>query len=116
MGDGDSIFYAFRAAGCGAATCLPLWSGDAVGAQAAIISSPTVANGLVYVGENNGMVMVFNASGCVTAFCHPITQLLVNNEQIVSSSPTVVNGTVYVGSADQNQPPIGRLYVYKLSH
>ena len=37
------------------------------------------------------MVMVFNASRYVTAFCHPITQLLVNNEQIVSSSPIVVN-------------------------
>jgi outer membrane protein assembly factor BamB len=46
----------------------------------------------------------------------PLTQLLTQNEPVVSSSPTVVNGTVYVGSADQNSAPIGRLYVYKLSN
>jgi len=67
------------------------------------------------VSENNGMVMVFNVNGCGTSFCLPLNQLLTSNEPIVSSSPAVVNGSVYVGSADQNQAPIGRLYVYKLS-
>jgi outer membrane protein assembly factor BamB len=98
------------------ATCAPLWKGGAIGPQGAIISSPAIANGLVYVGENNGMVMVFDANGCGISFCLPLTQLLTNNETIVSSSPAVVNGTVYVGSADQTQVPIGRLYVYKLSN
>ena len=116
VGDGDAQFWAFKASGCGSTICSALWSGGAVGEQAAIISSPAIANGLVYVGENNGMVMVFNASGCGQSFCLPLTQLLVHNEQIVSSSPAVVNGTVYVGSADQNVGPIGRLYVYKLSN
>jgi hypothetical protein len=60
------------------------------------------------------MVMVFNVNGCGTSFCFPVTQLLTNNEQIVSSSPAVVNGSVYFGSADQSQAPIGRLYVYKV--
>jgi outer membrane protein assembly factor BamB len=114
IGDGDAIFYAFPAAGCGSAVCAPLWSGDAVGEQAAIISSPAIANGLVYVGENNGMVMVFDANGCGSSFCQPVTQLLTQNEQIVSSSPAVVNGTVYFGSANENAVPMGRLYVYKL--
>ena len=68
----------------------------------------------MYVGENNGMVMVFDANGCGTSFCLPVTQLLTQNEQIVSSSPAVVNGTVYFGSANQLAFPTGRLYVYKL--
>jgi len=116
VGDGDSLFYAFKASGCGTATCAPLWTGQAIGPQAAITTAPAIAGGLVYVGENNGMVMVFNANECGKSFCFPLTQLLTNNEQIVSSSPAVVNGSVYFGSADQNQAPIGRLYVYKLSN
>jgi len=80
-----------------------------------MVSAPTIANGLVYASENNGMVMVFNAAGCGNSLCLPLTQLLTQNEPIVSSSPTVVNGTVYFGSADQNVPPIGRLYVFKRS-
>jgi hypothetical protein len=68
------------------------------------------------VSENNGMVMVFNANGCGSSLCSPITQLLTLNEQIVSSSPVVVNGSVYVGSANQNAAPIGRLYVFKLAN
>ncbi|MGA8763388.1 MAG: PQQ-binding-like beta-propeller repeat protein, partial [Candidatus Sulfotelmatobacter sp.] len=115
VGDGDAEFHAFSASGCGSATCAPLWTGTAVGEQAAILSAPAVANGLVYVSENNGMVMVFNANGCGQSFCQPITQLMTQNEQIVSSSPVVVNGSVYFGSANQFSPPIGRLYVFKRS-
>jgi len=111
----DDLIFAFPAGGCGSSTCSPLWSGEAVGAQAGIVSAPTIANGLLYVSENNGMVMVFNAGGCGKSFCLPLTQLFTENEQIVSSSPTVVNGTVYFGSADEAAPPIGRLYVYKLA-
>ena len=59
-------------------------------------------------------VMVFDARGCGKSVCLPITQLLTNNEPIVSSSPAVVNGSVYFGSADQLSSPIGRLYVFKL--
>jgi outer membrane protein assembly factor BamB len=114
IGSGDDLLYAFNANGCGQSTCQFLWRGEAVGAQAALVSTPAVANGVVYVGENNGMVEVFDANGCNSPICLPLTQLLINNEQIVSSSPAVVNGTVYVGSADQFNPPIGRLYVYKL--
>jgi outer membrane protein assembly factor BamB len=105
----------FPAAGCGQAICKPLWLGEAVGAQAAVISSPTIANGVVYVGENDGAMLVFDANGCGQFVCLPLNQLLTNNEQIVSSSPAVVNGTVYFGSADQFGSPIGRLYVFKLS-
>lgn len=115
IGSGDDLLYAFDANGCGKASCNFLWRGEAVGAQAALISSPAVANGLVYVGENNGMVEVFDANGCGQSICLPVTQLEIHNEQVVGSSPAVVNGAVYVGSADQFNPPIGRLYVYKLA-
>jgi hypothetical protein len=60
---------------------------QADGQQGAIVSAPAVANGLVYVSENNGMVVVFNAKGCGKSLCLPLTQLLTHNEPIVSSSP-----------------------------
>ena len=115
IGSGDDLMYVFDANGCHMPTCNFLWRGEAIGAQAALLSTPAVANGVVYVGENNGMVEVFDANGCGDSICLPLTQLRTNNEQIVSSSPAVVNGTVYFGSADQFSPPIGRLYVFKLS-
>ena len=54
IGSGDDLLYAFDANGCNQLTCAALWRGQAVGAQAALISSPTVANGLVYVGRTMG--------------------------------------------------------------
>ena len=115
IGSGDDLLYAFDAKGCNQPTCTALWRGEAIGAQAALLSAPAVANGLVYVGENNGMVEVYDANGCDNSICLPVTQLRTNNEPIVSSSPAVINGAVYFGSADQFSPPIGRLYVFKLS-
>jgi outer membrane protein assembly factor BamB len=115
IGSGDDLLYAFDANGCHQPTCTALWRGEAIGAQAGLVSTPAVANGVVYVGENNGMVEVFDANGCGDSICLPLTQLLTNNEPIVSSSPAVVNGTVYFGSADQGSSPIGRLYVFKLA-
>ncbi|HEY6768276.1 MAG TPA: PQQ-binding-like beta-propeller repeat protein [Candidatus Sulfotelmatobacter sp.] len=112
----DDFLYAFEAAGCGQASCQPLWFGMADGQQASIVSAPAIANGLIYASENNGMVMVFSDAGCAHLPCLPLNQLMTQNEPIVSSSPAVVNGTVYVGSANQNSPPIGRLYVFKLSN
>ena len=112
----DDLLYAFPAKGCGTSSCTPLWEGIATGSQAAIVSAPAIANGLVYASENNGMVMVFDANGCGSTICSPLAQLLTQNEQIVSSSPVVVNGTVYFGSANEFVPPIGRLYVFKLSN
>jgi outer membrane protein assembly factor BamB len=111
----DDLLYAFPAKGCGSSSCAPLWEGIATGEQAAIVSAPAIANGLVYASENNGMVMVFDANGCGSIICSPLNQLLTQNEQIVSSSPAVVNGTVYFGSANQNEIPVGRLYVFTLS-
>ena len=52
--------YAFPAAGCGAATCPPLWSattGDVIGA------SPTVVNGTVYIGSEDGRLHAYDLSG-----------------------------------------------------
>ena len=105
----------FDASGCGQPQCGPLWLDFGSGTQAAILSSPTVANGVVYAGKNNGEVLAWNAEPCGQFVCDEIWSFL-TNDPIVSSSPTVVNGTIYIGGADKSAPEdtAGRLYVFTL--
>jgi outer membrane protein assembly factor BamB len=105
----------FSAAGCGQALCAPLWQLFGSGAQAAVLSSPTVANGVVYAGRNTGEVLAWRAGPCGQTLCTQIWSGA-TNDQIVSSSPTVVNGKVYIGSADNLFPEDiqGRIYVFAL--
>jgi outer membrane protein assembly factor BamB len=72
-------------------------------------SSPAVANGVVYVGSDDGKLEAFDAngvSGCSgnPKTCIPLWTASAGSE--VRSSPAVANGVVYVGSAD------GRLYAF----
>jgi outer membrane protein assembly factor BamB len=106
----------FAAGGCGQATCEALWTDFGTGAQAAVLSSPTLANGVVYAGRNTGEVLAWPANGCGASVCFEIWKGL-TGDQIVSSSPTVVNGTVYIGSADNlaSEDSQGRIYVWELT-
>lgn len=105
----------YAAAGCKQATCNPLWVDFGSGRQAAVVSSPTVANGVVYAGRNTAEVLAWPAGPCRSHGCTNIWSGA-TNDPIVSSSPTVVNGRLYIGSADDNSPSqiAGRLYVFAL--
>lgn len=105
----------YSASGCGHATCDLLWLDFASGAQAAVIASPTVANGVVYAGRNTAEVLAWAAGPCGQSMCSNIWSGQ-TGDQIVTSSPTVVNGKLYIGSADKNFPEdiSGRLYVFGL--
>lgn len=105
----------YAANGCGKATCAPLWIDFGTGFQAAVVSSPTVANGVVYAGRNTSEVLAWSQGSCHKSVCDNIWSGA-TNDSIVSSSPTVVNGQIYIGSADQNSPSniSGRLYVFGL--
>src|SRR5206468_700980 len=52
----------YSASGCGQSQCDPLWTLFGSGEQAAVLSSPTVANGVVYAGRNTGEVLAWSAS------------------------------------------------------
>lgn len=105
----------YAAAGCGRSTCNPLWRDFGSGAQAAVVSSPTVANGIVFAGRNTGEVLSWSAAPCGHPSCSNIWSGA-TQDQIVTSSPTVVNGKLYIGSADNHFPEnsAGRLYVFGL--
>ncbi len=69
--NGPNGVLAFDAAGCGAATCAPLWSGD-IGAGPT--TPPVVAGGVVYVGKGLAVV-AFDAAGCGAAACPPLVSV-----------------------------------------
>src|SRR5205823_9213817 len=84
--------------------CSPLWTA-ATGAD--VYSSPAVANGVVYVGSQDGKLYAFDAAGTTNCSgtpktCYPLWTAA-NSTAIsdaVNSSPAVANGTVYVGFND----------------
>jgi outer membrane protein assembly factor BamB len=106
----------YSASGCGQQTCDKLWSLLGTGAQADILSSPTVANGVVYAGRNTGEVLVW-ADPCNQPSCTELWKGL-TQDPIVSSSPTVVNGKIYIGGDDNHfgENISGRLYVFELQN
>jgi outer membrane protein assembly factor BamB len=53
--NGLGQLYAFRAAGCGAATCQPVWVAPQVPNTD---SSPVTANGMVYIASSDGLLRV----------------------------------------------------------
>lgn len=59
------------------------------------ISSPAVANGVVYVGSIDGNVYALNARTGALVWQYP-------TGGYIQSSPAVANGVVYVGSEDGN--------------
>ena len=105
----------YSASGCGQPRCQPLWTDFGPGAQAAVLSSPTVANGVVYAGRNTGEVLAWSAAPCGTPTCTSLWSGA-TGAPIVSSSPAVVNGKLYIGSANNLAPQNiqGRLYVFAL--
>jgi outer membrane protein assembly factor BamB len=87
--------FAFDVRACATGACLPLWSAKvAVGD-----SSPTVSNGVVYVGSQFGGVYAFSASGCGRSVCDPLW--VGNTAGFVDNSPAVSGGMVYVGGSDK---------------
>ena len=102
IGSSDGTLWAYPAGGCGHFLCdTPLWQSTSL---AQILDTPTVANGIVYVGSqtsfdsNDGKLDVFSADGCGKPVCQPLWQGLAGPESILMSSPTVAGGVVYVGS------------------
>jgi outer membrane protein assembly factor BamB len=118
FGSTDHDLYAFDATGSNGCsgtpkTCtVPLWFADTGGS---IFSSPSVANGVVYVGSGDGKLDAFDAAGsvgCLGMFpssCAPLWSGITAGA--IFSSPAVANGVLYVGSNDTSL-----LYAFKPPH
>jgi outer membrane protein assembly factor BamB len=66
------------------------------------MSSPAVANGVVYVGSEDGNMYALNAATGAKEWSY-------TTGNSVISSPAVANGVVYVGSNDQRVYAFGLL-------
>jgi outer membrane protein assembly factor BamB len=69
---------------------------------AVIESSPAVANGLLYVGSEDGKLYAFDAT--CRKDCLPLWSYTTGDA--IESSPAIANGLLYVGSYD------GKLYAF----
>jgi eukaryotic-like serine/threonine-protein kinase len=65
-----------------------------------VLSSPAVANHVVYVGSEDGNVDALNAATGAKLWSYTTSNQ-------VFASPVVVNGVVYVGSGDGNMYAFG---------
>jgi outer membrane protein assembly factor BamB len=98
----DGVLSAFRAAGCGAADCEPLWRGSTPKGDG-FIGTPAVASGVVLAGATDHVLYAFPAVGCGRATCAPVwTAAVTDTPQTVA----VANGTAYVGDFG------GRVYAF----
>jgi len=70
-------------------------------------SSPTVANGVVYVGSDDGKMYAFNAAGCGSGQCQPLWTYQTGG--LIFSSSAVADGVLYFGSTDHH------LYAFHLN-
>ncbi len=87
-------------------TCEPLWSSSPLAVS--VLSTPTVANDILYVGADGGNLFAFDALGATGCnaqhVCLPLWRAPTGGP--VKSSPSVANGRVFVGSQD------GKLYAF----
>ncbi len=77
----------------------PLWSFPTGGE---VLSSPVIADGMVYVGSRDKRLYAFDAT-CRNA-CQPLWSFLTGSD--IYSSPAVAGGMVYIGSDD------GKFYAF----
>ncbi len=106
IGSHDNTLYAFDTSQClniaPNTNCPTLWTWTApANAARPFESSPTVANGVLYVGSLDGNLYIYNAQSGT------LLQHFTTGGSIISS-PTVLNGVVYVGSND------GYLYAFHI--
>ncbi len=92
--NGLGQLYAFRAAGCGAAVCKPIWVAQVPNTD----SSPVTAAGVVYIAASDGTLRAYAEKGCGQATCSPLWAGSIGTS--ADASPAVGGGIVYVTAGD----------------
>ncbi|MFI5898194.1 PQQ-binding-like beta-propeller repeat protein [Actinoplanes sp. NPDC051513] len=93
--NGLGTLAAFRAAGCGRATCTPVWTAPVPNTG----SSPTVSGGILYIVSGDGRLLAFTAAGCGRSTCAPLWTG--NLKSSSNGAPAVANGLVYATSQER---------------
>ncbi|HEY6542499.1 MAG TPA: serine/threonine-protein kinase [Ktedonobacteraceae bacterium] len=98
IGSNDKTLYAYDTNRClntaPNTSCPSLWTWTAPAQTAQPFeSSPTVANGVLYIGSEDGNLYAYSAQSGTKLWSYPTGGKII-------SSPIVLNGMVYVGSTD----------------
>jgi hypothetical protein len=114
--DNSPFLFGFAAAGCGQATCQPVWRGAL--ANAVVDSSPAVVNGIAYVGDFGGRMYAFDVVACGARHnlkCAPLWTGQAGAEEELTTAPVVGQHFVFVSSflVDPNVFT-GRLNAFKI--
>ena len=111
----DDKLYAFDATGVTGCigspkVCSPLWSGGTGGSSA---GSPSVANGVVYIGSWSNTVYAFGV-GCASGggSCTPLWSASTGAE--ATGPLAIANGVLYVGAFNVGDTITGNLYAFAL--
>jgi outer membrane protein assembly factor BamB len=103
VGASDDNFYAFDASGhtnCTGApkVCRPLWRAVTGVKESDVVAPPAIANGVVYVGSEDGTLYAFDAAGSTNCGGTPKTcRALVTVDHSGGGTPVVANGAhVYI--------------------
>jgi outer membrane protein assembly factor BamB len=94
LDNGLGQLYAFRAIGCGAPVCKPVWVAQVPNTE----SSPVTANGVVYIASSDGLLRAYAGTGCGQPKCGPLWTGPIGTS--ANAAPAVDNGVVYVTAED----------------
>lgn len=92
----DTELLAYDAAGCGSATCSPLWTAQLTDQSNFAATAPAIAAGVVYVGVNDKLV-AYPAAGCGAPTCPPVASVPLPGN---AAEVTVAAGKVFVTTSD----------------
>jgi hypothetical protein len=105
VGGSDGVLSAFKAGGCGAATCEALWRARTPNGDD-FPGTPAVAGKVVLAAATDHVVYAFPAAGCGKATCGPVwTASTADTAEIFA----VANGVAYIGDFG------GRLYAFAVA-
>jgi len=118
VGDYGGRLSVFPLAGCGAALCDPAWTAQA-GPHEAMLSTPTVGGGFVYVQttittprDTTGRLLVYPAAGCGQPACEPAWTADLGGPSGRAASPLLVGDELFVGSSRRFGGPNRRDHLF----
>jgi hypothetical protein len=111
---------AFKAAGCGAATCKPVWTADigGPGSGVTVAGDTLFTNSTTLFGEGTNTdfhLMAFAAGGCGRPVCKPLRTYFTDATG-AEGSPAIAGGYVLASSNGTTDPRfIGGVFAYPLA-
>jgi len=110
---------AFRAAGCGAAACKPVWTGDigGPGSGVTVAGDTLFTNSTSLFGDGTNTdyhLMAFAAGGCGGPVCKPLRTYFTYDTGVLGS-PTVAGKYVLASGNADDLRFIGGVFVYPLA-